>query len=181
VSRQTLTLYALDRSALKALSGEIKTVLKNNDAAALAALLELSTTVAEDLQGDARLVDRFLLPEEHPRSRVVMASLRRISKKRSMSPVFTSEHLSLEGRLRAYEPLRDDEPTAKRIDKLLDQARLPWFLRRKNATGGWLNDEHRLQLAAGFRKLRADLSPELLAFGEGLMEVDGDIVAHDAL
>jgi hypothetical protein len=181
VSRHTLTLYELDRSALKALSGELKTVLKNNDAATLAALLELSTTVAEDLQRDARLVDRFLLPEEHPRSRVVMASVRRISKKRSMSPVFTSEHLSLEGRLRAYEPLRDDQRVAKLIDKLLDQTRLPWFLRTKNGTGGWLNCEQRHELAAGLRKLRTDLSPELLAFSEGLMEVDGDILAHDAL
>lgn len=181
MSRHTLTLYELDRSALKALSGEIQTVLKNNDAASLAALLELSTTVAEELQRDARLVDRFLLPEEHPRSRVVMASVRRISKKRSISPIFTSEHLSLEGRLRAYEPLRDDQRVAKLIDKLLDQTRLPWFLRRQNATGGWLNDEQRRDLAAGFRKLRADLSPELIAFGEGLMESDGDIVAHDAL
>jgi hypothetical protein len=181
MSRSPLALYELDRDALKALSAELRQVLMDNDAAALARLLELSQEVARDLQDEVRLVERFLLPEDDPRSRVLLASLRRISKKRAMTPVFKSQQLSLEGRLRGYEVLRDDVLVAGFVDKLLDQARLPWYLRRQHATGGWLNGSQRQQLVARLQGLRPVLTDELNAFAEGLNEVGSDVVAHDGL
>ncbi len=181
MSRQFLSLYELDRSQLKKISAELKDHLYRNDAEGLANMLELSEGVRNTLKSHSRLVDAFLVDEENPQSMVLLASLRRISKKRAMSLVFRSEHLSLEGRLRGYEVLRDSKTAASLVDKLLSPARLPWYLRRKNATGGWLNESQGKQLATIFQTLRPMLTEELAAFGEGLGDVSSDFVAHDGL
>jgi len=55
----------------------------------------------------------------------------------SMTKVFTSSHPSLEGRLRAFDVLRDDKDIARSVDRLLNPKRLPWYLRRDDASGGW--------------------------------------------
>jgi len=110
-----------------------------------------------------------------------MASLRRVSKKRALTPLFTSEKLSLEEQLRGYEALRDDKATATLIDKLLDSNRLPWYLRRKGGSGGWLNGRQGQELKERLHHLRAVLSPELAAFADGLSEASTDVIAHDNL
>ncbi len=111
----------------------------------------------------------------------VFASLRRIAKRRALTHAWTSEEPSLEGRLRQYDVLREELPLAKNIDRLLDSNGLPWFLCRRGATSGWLDDKRRQALAAGMNELRAALPKELVAFADAIGDIEGDVLAHDGI
>ena len=179
--RPTLSLYALDRPALKAFSARLKELFVADDRAALAAELGLGAELAARLARGPRAVDWFLRPEDDAEASPFFASLRRVAKKKALELAWTSDAPSLEGRLRAFEPLREDPAIAAPIDKLLDAGRLPWFLVRPRATCGWLPAEAKDRLAGELRGLRPVLTKELTAFADALADVDGDVVAHDAL
>lgn len=179
--RTTLSLYALDRPALIELRTELKNVLLADDRRGLAALLELGAGLADKIAQGNHAVDWFLRPETDPDAAPLFASLRRVAKKRALSLAWTSKAPSLEGRLRAYDVLRDDREAAALIDKLLDPSRLPWFLVRPGATCGWLDDNKRSELDRHLRALRAALPPELEELASAIHEIDGDVVAHDML
>lgn len=176
-----LSLYSLDRPALQGFSKELKELLLSDDRDGLGRLLELSGGLVGRLAETPRAIDWFLRPDTSPEAAPLFSSLRRIAKKRALTLAWTSEEASLEGRLRQYDVLREDAEIAARIDKLLSPSRLPWFLVRPGATCGWLDAKGRGQLAEDLYRLRATLPPELAAFAEGLREVDGDAVAHDAI
>lgn len=179
--RTMLSLYVLDRPALIELSKELKAVLIADDRAALARLLGLGGSLAERVAGGPRAVDWFLRPEGAEEVAPLFASLRRIAKKRALELSWTSNAASLEGRLRAYDVIREDKTIASLLDKLLDPGRLPWFLVRPGATCGWLDDEKRGRLAADLYALRAALPEEVAAFASAIREIDGAVVAHDML
>ena len=181
MSRPVLSLFALDRAALKVFSAELRSALTADDRSALAKILELSPAMATRFDGLPRAVDLLLRPEQDPAALPVFASLRRIAKRRALTLAWTSEEPSLEGRLRQYDVLREELPLAKNIDRLLDSNGLPWFLCRRGATAGWLDDKRREALAAGMVELRAALPKELVAFAEALDEVSGDVLAHDGI
>ncbi len=179
--RPRLSLFALDRPALKAFSADLKAVLLSDDRPALASLLELGEGLAARLAEGPRAVDWFLRPESAPEAVPIFASLRRVTKKRALSLAWTSAEPSLEGRLRHFDLIREDAAVADLVDKLLDSRRLPWFLVRPAATSGWLDAKKRETLASELRQLRPSLTPELAAFADALREVEGDVVAHDGL
>jgi hypothetical protein len=179
--RPRLSLYALDRPALKAFSAELKALLLADDRAGVAALLGLGADLAARVASGARAVDWFLRPEGDAAAAPLFASLRRVAKKRALELSWTSAEPSLEGRLRHFDLLREDANVAALLDKLLDAHRLPWFLVRPGATGGWLDGPKRADLAAELRPLRAALPKELAAFAEAIADVDGDVIAHDML
>lgn len=179
--RTPLSLYELDRPALVALTAELKALLLADDRGGLARLLEAGAALGERLAGGARAVDWFLRPEADPDAAPLFASLRRVAKKRALTRAWTSDALSLEGRLRQYDVLREDRDLAALTDKLLDPGRLPWFLVRPGSTGGWLDGAKRERLASGLRDLRDALPPEIAAFADALAEIDGDVIAHDLL
>ncbi len=178
MSRGTLVLYQLDRDELKRLSGELEALLASDDRAGLAALLEVDGAI---LGGRSRLVDFFLVAAGDEAADLLGAATRRVAKKRALTPVFASDSPALEGRLRAYDALRDDASAAAAVDKLLSPKRLPWYLRAPGATCGWLGGAERHALAVRLERLRSALTPELAAFSVGLGEIDGDVVAHDSL
>jgi hypothetical protein len=179
--RSALSLYALDRAALVAFSGELKGLLLADDRAGLAAAIEAGASLAERLAAGPRAVDWFLRPETDAEAAPIYASLRRVAKKRALTLAWTSEAGSLEGRLRHYDLLREEREIAALIDKLLDPARLPWFLVRPGGTGGWLPNKKRDRLASELRGLRDALPPEIAAFVDALGDVEGDVIAHDML
>jgi hypothetical protein len=179
--RTRLSLYALDRPALKAFSAELKGLLLADDRAGVAALLGLGADLAARVASGPRAVDWFLRPEGDAEVTPLFASLRRVAKKRALELAWTSAEVSLEGRLRHFDLLREDPKVATLIDKLLDSHRLPWFLVRPGATSGWLDAAMREALAAELWGLRAALPKELAAFAEAIRDVDGDVVAHDLL
>lgn len=179
--RSVLALYALDRPALIELSKELKALLLADDRAGIARLLELGGSLAERINEGPRAVDWFLRPEDDELAAPIFASLRRVTKKRALEHAWTSPAPSLEGRLRAYDILREDKTIAALLDKLLDPSRLPWFLVRPGATCGWLDQEKRNKLAAELFGLRAALPEEVSAFTEALREIDGAVVVHDRL
>ena len=181
MSRATLSLYALDRPALKALSAELKTVLAEDDRAGLVALLGLAGSLAERVSAAARAVDWFLRPETDAEAAPLYASLRRVTKKRALEHAWTSPEPALEGRLRQFDVLRQERALAALVDKLLDPARMPWFLLRPDATAGWLDAAKREELADGLARLAPALTQELTDFAEALRDVEGDVVIHDAL
>jgi hypothetical protein len=174
-----LALYELERPALKAFTEELKQTMLADDKRGLCDLLELGDALTEKVAASGRIVDLFLLPEDDAQVVPLLSSLRRISRKRAMSKVFTSTHPSLEGRLRAYDVLRDDKKISHSIDRLLNPNRLPWYLRRAGATCGWLANDERLELTSSVSKLKPSLTPELSEWLQGLDEVEGDVVAHD--
>jgi hypothetical protein len=176
MSRSTLVLYELERSRLKAFSAELEAALGNDDRTALAALLDLD----EQALTRTRLVDHFLVPEKGLDASLHEA-LRRAARRRALVPRWTSDNPALEGRLRAFDALREDAVTAAAIDRLLNPRRVPWYLRRPAATCGWLDGPGREELARRLARLRSSLTPELRAFAEGLDAVHGDVIAHDAL
>lgn len=180
-ARPLLSLYALDRPALQALSKELRALLWADDRAGIAAALGLGEALAARLTEGPRAVDWFLRPESDPEAAPLFASLRRVAKKRALSLAWTSAAPSLEGRLRHFDLLREDADLASLLDKLLDSNRLPWFLVRPGATGGWLDAAKREELAGELRKLKAALPGELAAFAEALGEVEGDVLAHEKL
>lgn len=181
MSRSTLSLYELDRPALKALSTELHALLIADDRDGLAALLELGEAMRSSLDSRDRLVDFFLLPESDASAAPIMSSLRRISKKRTLTKVMTSSDLALEGRLRGFEILREQIALRKLVDKLLEPKRLPWFLRGPGSTCGWLKPEERQTLASGMATLLPSLTPELREMQQGLASAEGDVVLHDGL
>jgi hypothetical protein len=180
-TRPRLSLYALDRPALKAFSAELKALLLADDRAAVATLLGLGPELAQRVASGARAVDWILRPETDPTAAPIFASLRRVAKKRALELAWTSDEPSLEGRLRHFDLLREDATIAGLIDKLLDANRLPWFLVRPGATSGWLDAAKREALAEELHPLKPSLPKELAAFADALHEVDGDVVAHDML
>lgn len=181
MSRRALTLYELDRPALKSLSADLEAVLTADDRDGLAELLELGEAMKDALAARERVVDFFLLPETHEAAAPLFASLRRISKKRALTTVMTSSDLALEGRLRGFEVLREQAALAKLVDKLLSDKRLPWYLRRPATSGGWLGPDQRAALAKGMREIAPALTPELKELQETLEQAEGDVVLHDGL
>jgi hypothetical protein len=179
--RPLLALYALDRPALIELSKELKALLIADDRAGLARVLELGGALADRLAEGPRAVDWFLRPEDDELAAPIFASLRRVTKKRALELAWTSSAPSLEGRLRAYDVLREDRVIAPLLDKLLDANRLPWFLVRPGATCGWLDEEKRRALSKELSALRAALPDEVVEFASALREIDGAVVAHDRL
>jgi hypothetical protein len=181
VSRTLLTLYALDRAGLAAFTAELRETLALDDRAKLAEILGLGEALAARLRGAGRAVDLLLRPEDDAEAGPIFASLRRVAKRRALERVWTSEAPSLEGRLRAFDVLRDDEEIAAGIDRLLSVEQVPWFLRRPGATTGWLDEERRSDLADRLARLGPALPEEVNAFAEGLALVDGDVLIHDQL
>ena len=179
--RPRLSLYALDRPALKAFSAELKALLLADDRAGLAALLGLGEGLAARVASGPRAVDWFLRPEGDADAAPLFASLRRVAKKRALELSWTSAEPSLEGRLRHFDVLREDAKIAGLVDRLLDPGRLPWFLVRPGGTGGWLDEPKRAELTAELRPLRPALPKELRAFAEAIDGIEGDVIAHDLL
>lgn len=180
-ARATLSLYVLDRPALKELAAELRRSLIADDRASLAATLELGGALAQRLATEPRAVDWFLRPESDRDAAPLFASLRRVAKKRALEQRWTSPTAALEGRLRMFDVIREDKPLAALVDKLLDAARLPWFLVRPGATGGWLDAPDRERLAAGLLPLRPALPREVVEFVSALDDLDGPVIAHDGL
>ena len=180
-SRAVLSLYALDRAALQALSGELKALLLADDRAGMARILGLAGGLADRIATGPRAVDWFLRAEDDPEASPIYASLRRITKKRALTLSWSSPAPALEGRLRQYDVIREEPETAELVDKLLDPARLPWFLTRPGATAGWLDSAKRERLSGALVRLAPALPAELADFAQALDAVDGDVVAHDGL
>lgn len=180
-ARPLLSLYTLNRPELKAFSSEIRAVLTSDDREGLARTLGLGAELSARIGKGPRAVDWFLRDEADPAAAPLFASLRRVAKKRALELSWTSAEPSLEGRLRAFDLLREDTKVAGLIDKLLDAERLPWFLARPGATSGWLDSAKREDLAGGMRQLRSSLPKELQAFADAIRDLDGDVVAHDML
>jgi len=181
MTRPMLSLYALDRPALVALTSELKTLLVADDREGIARVLELGAAFAGRLAEGPRAVDWFLRNETDEAAAPLFASLRRVTKKRALTHSWTSTEASLEGRLRQYDVLRAEPEIAKLIDKLLDSTRLPWFMERTGVTSGWLDDEKRSRLVTEMKPLRAALPQPIVDFAEALDEVEGDVVIGEGI
>jgi hypothetical protein len=181
VSRPVLSLFQLDRPALAAFTAELRGLLARDDRAGLSSLLGLGEELSRRVAASKRAVDLLLRPEDDPEVLPLFASLRRVAKRASLAHVWTSEAPSLEGRLRAYDILRDEDEIAQKLDRLLDPATLPWFLQRPGGSGGWLEDELRAELAERMQALGPSLPDEVNAFVEALGGMDGDVLVHDRL
>ena len=181
MSRPLLALYRMDRSKLHDFSVQLRGLLARDDRAALASLLGLGEELARRLAAERWAVGMMLRPDEDARAAPIFASLRRVAKRAALELVWTSESPALEGRLRAYDVLREEEDVAEAIDRLLDAARLPWFLQRPGGTGGWLGDEQRETLVARLEELGPALPDEVNAFVAALGGMDGDALVHDRL
>jgi hypothetical protein len=166
---------------LKAFSAELKGLLLADDRPGVAALLGLGQDLAARVASGPRAVDWFLRPEDDAAAAPILASLRRVAKKRALELSWTSDEPSLEGRLRHFDLLREDARIAGLVDKLLDSHRLPWFLVRPGATSGWLDGSKREELAGELRQLAPSLPKELAAFATAISDMEGDVVSHDRL
>ncbi len=176
-----LSLFRLDRAALGAFTSELRGLLARDDRAGVSSLLGLGEELARRVTAASRAVDLLLRPDDDPEVAPLFASLRRVAKRSALEHVWTSESPSLEGRLRAYDILRDEDEIAGKIDRLLDIANLPWFLQRPGGTGGWLDDEQRAELAERMQALGPTLPDEVNAFVDALSGMDGDVLVHDRL
>lgn len=179
-ARPRLSLFTLNRAALEVFGRELRAALAEDSREAIVSLLELSGGLADRVVGAQRGVDLFLVPETEPGHAALYASLRRIAKKRALEQVWRSDSPALEGRLRAYEPLRENDAVASRVDALLDADRVPWFLQRSGATAGWLPSEERLALEEALIDLE-DPPAEIAALSDALRLVEGDVLCHDGL
>jgi hypothetical protein len=180
MSRSTLSLFTLDRPLLDAFSAELRAVLAEDAREPFIALLGLGGGFADRARAAKHAVDLFLVPETEASHAGIYASLRRVVKKRALTLAWTSPSPALEGRLRAYEPLREDAEAARRADALLESSRVPWFLRRPGGTAGWLNREDCDALREALSELE-DPPPEISALAEALGELSGDVLCHDGL
>jgi hypothetical protein len=181
MSRPVLSLYRLDRPKLSELSGRLRELLSQDDRAGLASLLGLGEELAKRVSAARWSVDLMLRPDDDAHVAPIFSSLRRVAKRAALEHVWTSESPSLEGRLRAYDVLREDEEMASGLDRLLDARRLPWFLQRPGGTGGWLDDAQRTVLARAMESVGPALPDEVNAFVEALGGMDGDALVHDRL
>jgi hypothetical protein len=181
MSRPLLSLYRLDREKLQTLSGELRALLTKDDRAGVASLFGLGEELARRLAAERWMVAAMLRPDEDPHVAPIFASLRRVVKRAALEHVWTSESPALEGRLRAYDVLREEPAIAAALDKLLEPARLPWFLQRPGGTAGWLSDDQRETLARGMQELGPALPDEVNAFAEALGGMDGDALVADRL
>jgi hypothetical protein len=181
MSRLVLSLYRLDRAGLARFSDRLREVLTHNDRIGLSELLELGRELAARVESVPRAVDLFLVPETDAEVAPFVASLRRLGKRAALERVWTSESPSLEGRLRAYDVLRDEPEIAEALDRLLNSDWLPWFLRPSGSTGGWLHNADRAALAERMASLAPSLPDEVNAFAEALADVEGDVMIHDRL
>jgi NAD(P)-dependent dehydrogenase (short-subunit alcohol dehydrogenase family) len=181
MSRPLLSIYHLDRPALAELSVKLRELLGRDDRAGLAGLLGLGDELARRLAAARWAVDLLLRPDDEAEVAPFFACLRRVAKRSALQLVWTSDSPALEGRLRAYDVLRDEEEVAKKLDRILDSATLPWFLQRSGATGGWLDDTQRAELAQEMEALTPALPDEINAFVEALGGMDGDALLHDGL
>lgn len=174
MSRSLLSLYRLDRAALQRFSGELEALLAIDDRAGLAALLELDGTRAFPELRDA--VHAFLLPPSGAPAAELFEAADRVAKKLALRRVFESDSPALEGRLRAFDALREDGVAAGLVDRLLNPKRLPWYLRRPGRSGGWIAPEMCAELNLRLGSLGALLPPEIRNFARGLEQIDGDAV-----
>jgi hypothetical protein len=181
MSRPVLSLYRLDRPKLAELSTRLRDLLEKDDRAGLSSMLGLGAELAKRVADARWSVDLMLRADDDALVAPIFASLRRVAKRAALEHVWTSESPSLEGRLRAYDVLREDEQLASRIDRLLDPKRLPWFLQRPGGTGGWLDDRQRIDLAQAMEALGPALPNEVNAFVEAFGGMDGDALVHDRL
>lgn len=187
MARPLLSLYAVDDQAMHALERELRALLSEDDRVGAAKLLGLGEQLSTRL-ASRPAVEWFLRTDDDAEAAPFFASLRRIAKKRALEKVWTSAHPSLEGRLRAYDVLRDEPAVAAAIDRALDSARVPFFLGRKGATVGMLRAAERTTLVdaigpGGSLGGSGDeaLPDELSAFGEALVEHDSVLLMHDGL
>jgi hypothetical protein len=180
VSRSRLSLFEVDRRALTSFSDELRAVLAADDRDGLVRMLMLDGEAAEAIRGARHAAFVFLAAASYPPSALVVPALRSAARQRALRHVWTSNSLSLEGRIRGFEALREDEETARLADALLDGAGVPWFLRSPAGTFGSLPDADRARLAEALVRLD-DPPPELVELGEALDGLDGEALVHDTL
>jgi hypothetical protein len=180
MSRTSLSLFDLDRDALASFGAELREALAHDDRDATVLLLKLEGAAAELVRAAPSAVSVLLTSASYPASAPVFDALRRAAGERALRLAWTSDSLALEGRLRGFEPLRDDPDLARRADALLDGDGVPWFLRTTGGTFGTLSRSEREELADGLARLD-DPPPELVAFGEALGQLEGDALCHDTL
>src|SRR5687767_4465943 len=116
MSRPLLSLYRLDRDKLHELSAQLRELLARDDRAALSSLLGLGEELARRLAAQRWAVGMMLRPDDDAEAAPIFASLRRVIKRAALEHVWTSESPALEGRLRAYDVLRDEKDVADAID-----------------------------------------------------------------
>jgi hypothetical protein len=181
MSRPLLSLYRLDRDKLHELSAKLRELLAKDDRAALAGLLGLGDELARRISAERWAIGFMLRADDDAQAAPIFASLRRVTKRAALEHVWTSESPALEGRLRAYDVLREERDIAEAIDRLLEPSRVPWFLQRPGGTAGWLGSEQREELASRMEELGPALPLEVNAFVEALGGMDGDVLIHDRL
>jgi hypothetical protein len=180
MSRSRLSLFELDREALASFGSELRDILVRDDRDTLAEMLKLGAGPAEHLRTSSHAVVVLLASETYPPSAPVFEALRQSVKERALRHAWTSASPALEGRLRGFEPLRDEAELARRVDRLLDGVGVPWFLRRPGGTFGILSREDREEVVLGLERLD-DAPPEVRAFAEALGAIEGGALCHDTL
>jgi hypothetical protein len=180
MSRSRLSLFAADRAKLDAFASELRAALWADDREKVVTLLDLDGPVADRIRSALFAVDVFLASESYPPSAPVFVALRHAARDRALTLAWTSDSLALEGRLRGFEPLREEPETARRVDALLDGKGVDWFLRRPGDTCGCLSQQEAEGLAEQLEGLE-DPPEELVVFGRALGEIRGTILCHDAL
>jgi len=180
MSRSRLSLFEVDSDALAAFSTELRAALTADDRGAVVRLLELAGPPADRVRSAPHAVDVLLASEAYPPSAEVFAALRRVAVERALTLAWTSDSLALEGRLRGFEPLREDEDLARRVDWLLDGHRVPWFLRRPGDTCGCLSGVDREAVSEGLEGLD-DPPDELVTFARALANLQAGALCHDTL
>jgi hypothetical protein len=180
VSRSRLSLFEVDAERLDGFAGELREALYADDRQRLVSLLSLEGAAADRIRGAPHAVDVLLASEVHPGAAEVFDALRHAARDRALTHTWTSDSLALEGRLRGFEPLREEAELARRVDLLLDAHGVPWFLRRPGDTCGCASKIDREELAEGLERLD-DPPLELLAFARALGDLRGSAFCHDTL
>jgi hypothetical protein len=180
MSRSRLSLFSADRAKLEAFASELRAALSDDEREKVVRLLDLEGPAADRVRSAPFAVDVFLAAEGYPPSAPVFIALRRAARDFALSLAWTSDSLALEGRLRGFEPLREDPETARRVDALLDGRGVDWFLRRPGDTCGCLSQGEAEEVSERLERLE-DLPDELLAFGRALGDIRGMVLCHDTL